>query len=112
MLNLQLQVRRSTIVDMVEKLQSFTRKLELLESDISTGRLLHFATLKTLLPEQVTELMAEFIKQLRADFTSRFEDYSVPKEILAFARDPLTVQSSADFSSLAKKNPLLGSGCI
>ena len=82
MLSLQLQGRGRTIVDMVEKLQSFTWKLELLESDVSTGRLLHFATLKTLLLGQVTDLIAEFIQQLRANFTSRFEDYSVPKEII------------------------------
>ena len=56
MLSLQLQGRGRTIVDMVEKLQSFTRKLKMLESDLSTGRLLHFATLKTLLPGKVTEL--------------------------------------------------------
>ena len=56
MLILQLQGRGRNIVDMVEKLQSFTRKLKMLESDLSTGRLLHFATLKTLLPGKVTEL--------------------------------------------------------
>lgn len=102
-LNLQLQGRGKTIVDMVEKLESFTRKLELLESDISTGRLLHFSTLKTQAPGQVTELMVDFIKRLRANFTSRFEDYSIPKDIIAFVRDPLTVRPSGDFSSLAKK---------
>lgn len=54
------------IVDMGEKLQSFTRKLELLESDISSGRLLRFSTLKT--QAQVTDLMVDFIKRLWAHF--------------------------------------------
>uniref|UniRef100_UPI00358F329E general transcription factor II-I repeat domain-containing protein 2A-like n=1 Tax=Myxine glutinosa TaxID=7769 RepID=UPI00358F329E len=102
-LNLHLQGRGKTIVDMVEKLESFTRKLELLESDISTGRLLHFSTLKTQAPGQVAELMVDFIKQLQVNFTSRFEDYSIPTDIIAFVCDPLTVRPSGDFSSLAKK---------
>ncbi|KAJ4945269.1 hypothetical protein JOQ06_013802, partial [Pogonophryne albipinna] len=88
---------------MVEKLESFTRKLELFESDISTGRLLHFSTLKSQALGQVTELMVDFIKQLRANFTSRFEDYSIPKDIIAFVRDPLTVRPSGDFTSQAKQ---------
>ncbi|XP_033969485.1 protein FAM200A-like [Trematomus bernacchii] len=102
-LNLQLQGRGKTIVDMVEKLESFTRKLQLFESDISTGRLLHFSTLKSQALGQVTELMVDFIKQLRANFTSRFEDYSIPKDIIAFVRDPLTVRPSGDFTSQAKQ---------
>lgn len=69
-LNLQLQGRGKTIVDMVEKLESFTRKLELFKSDISTGRLLHFSTLKSQALGQVTELMVDFIKQLRVNFTT------------------------------------------
>ena len=63
LLNLQLQGRDKTIVDMVEKLESFTRKLEMLEADISTGRLLHFSTLKKTVGE-VMELMVDFIKRL------------------------------------------------
>ncbi|KAJ4935312.1 hypothetical protein JOQ06_016848 [Pogonophryne albipinna] len=52
---------------------------------------------------QVTELMVDFIKQLRANFTSRVEDYSIPKDIIAFVRDPLTVRPSGDFTSQAKQ---------
>ncbi|KAF3832804.1 hypothetical protein F7725_026469 [Dissostichus mawsoni] len=52
---------------------------------------------------QVTELMVDFIKQLRANFTSRFEDYSIPKDIIAFVCDPLTVRPSGDFTSQAKQ---------
>ncbi|XP_053177223.1 SCAN domain-containing protein 3-like [Scomber japonicus] len=99
-LNFQLQGRDKTIVDMVEKLESFTRKLEMLEADISTGRLLHFSTLKT--AGQVTELMVDFIKRLRANFTSQFDDYSIPKDIIHFVRDP-SVKPADNFSSLAKE---------
>ena len=99
LLNHQLQGRDKTIVDMVEKLESFTRKLEMLEADISTGRLLHFSTLKKTAGE-VTELMADFIKRLRANFTSRFDDYSIPKDIIDLLRDP-AVKPADNFSSLA-----------
>uniref|UniRef100_A0A673J126 HAT C-terminal dimerisation domain-containing protein n=1 Tax=Sinocyclocheilus rhinocerous TaxID=307959 RepID=A0A673J126_9TELE len=41
------------------------------------------------------------------NFTSMFEDYSIPKDIIAFVHDPLTVRPG-DFSSLVKKMiPLL-----
>ncbi|XP_061589548.1 SCAN domain-containing protein 3-like [Cololabis saira] len=90
-----------------EMSMSFTRKLELFQSDLSTGRLLHFNTLKSQVRGEVTGLMVDFIQQLRANFKSRFEDYSIPRDIVAFVRDPLTVRS-ADFSSLAKETiPLL-----
>ncbi|KAL0146797.1 hypothetical protein M9458_057736 [Cirrhinus mrigala] len=101
LLNLQLQGRDKTIVDMVEKLESFTRKLEMLEADISTGRLLHFSTLKKT-AGKVTELMVDFIKGLRANFISRFDDYSIPKDIIDFIRDP-AVKPADNFSSLAKE---------
>ncbi|XP_071380293.1 SCAN domain-containing protein 3-like [Centroberyx affinis] len=100
--NLQLQGRGKSVVDMIEKLESFTRKLELFQSDISSGTLLHFSTLKSQGRGRVTGLMVDFIKQLQANFKSRFEDYSIPKDIISFVRDPFTVRS-ADFSSLAKK---------
>lgn len=101
-LNVQLQGRGKTIVDLVEKLESFSKKLELFYSDLSSGRLLHFATLKSQGRGKVTEVMLDFVKQLRTNFKSRFEHYSIPKDIIAFVRDPLTVRG-ADFSALTKK---------
>ena len=71
----------------------------MLEADISTGRLLHFSTLKK--TGEVTDLMVDFIKRLRANFTSRFDDYSIPKDIIDFIRDP-AVKPADNFSSLAK----------
>jgi hypothetical protein len=97
--------------------------------DLSSGRLLHFSTLKkrqavgpgrsivtevmedfsTLKKRQavgpgssiVTEVMEAFIKQ-RDNFSTRFEDYSMPEDI-AFVLDPLTVPPGGQYSSLAKK---------
>ncbi|XP_076137839.1 zinc finger BED domain-containing protein 5-like [Alosa pseudoharengus] len=100
-LNLQLQGRGKTIVDLIEKMDSFTRKLELFHSDLSSGRLLHFVTLKSQGGGRVTGIMTEFIDKLRANFQSRFRDYCVPREIVGFVRDPLSTRSE-EFSSLAK----------
>uniref|UniRef100_A0A3Q1GNQ4 HAT C-terminal dimerisation domain-containing protein n=1 Tax=Acanthochromis polyacanthus TaxID=80966 RepID=A0A3Q1GNQ4_9TELE len=101
-LNLQLQRRGKTVVDVVEKLQSFTKKLELFQSDILSGRLLHFSTLNSLGRGQITGLMTDFIEQLKANFKSRFENYSISMDIISFVHDPLTARCD-DFSTLAKK---------
>ncbi|KAK6302581.1 hypothetical protein J4Q44_G00269360 [Coregonus suidteri] len=74
---------------MVEKLEAFTRKFELFDLDLSSGRL---STLKKRQAEGpgrsiVTEMMDDFIKQLRDNFSTRFEDYSMPKDIIAFSRE-------------------------
>ena len=102
-LNLDLQGKEKIIVDMVEKLEAFIKKLELLDMDISSGRLLHFSTLKKLGSGKVNELMTDFIKQLQDNFTSRFDDYFIPKELIAFVREPLQVKPGGDFSSQARE---------
>ncbi|KAK3544569.1 hypothetical protein QTP86_017076 [Hemibagrus guttatus] len=51
----------------------------------------------------VTELMVDFIKQLQENFMSRFDNYSVPKAIIAFVLDPLSIQPSPESSLLARK---------
>ena len=75
--------------------------------DLSPGRLLHFSTLKKRQAVEpgrsiVTEVMGAFIKQPRDNFSTRFEDYSMPEDI-AFVLDPLTVHPGGQYSSLAKK---------
>ena len=50
----------------------------------------------------MTELMDDFIKRLRANFTSRIEDYSIPEDIIDYIRDP-AVKPANNFSSLAKE---------
>ncbi|CAL9706387.1 unnamed protein product [Knipowitschia caucasica] len=102
-LNLQLQGRGKIIVDMVEKLESFIKKLELFVTDMTSKRLVHFPTLKRHAPKQVTEAMVNFVRHVREEFLSRFEDYSCPKEIFAFVRDPLSVQANPEFSTIVKK---------
>ncbi|KAK1875836.1 SCAN domain containing protein 3 [Dissostichus eleginoides] len=70
----------------------------------SATRCIEELTLKSQALGQVTELMVDFIKELRANFTSRFEDYSmIPKDIIAFVHNPLTVRPSGDFTSQAKQ---------
>ncbi|XP_033833370.1 SCAN domain-containing protein 3-like [Periophthalmus magnuspinnatus] len=102
-LNLQLQGREKTIVDMVEKLEAFIKKLNLFETDMTSKRLLHFPTLKKHAPKEVTKGMVDFVKHVLGEFISRFEDYSSPKEILAFVRDPFSVQANPEFSLIVKE---------
>jgi hypothetical protein len=95
-------------VDKLEKYEACTMKLELFDMDMSSGRLLHFSTLKKRQAEApgrsiVTEVMEDFIKQPRDKLSTRFQDYSMPKDIVAFVCDPLTVRPGGEFSSLAKK---------
>ena len=75
-------------MDMVEKLEAFTRKLELFGLDLSSGRLLH-----------TEERQAEGSD----NFSTRSEYYSMPKDIIVFVHDPLTVHLGGELSSLAKK---------
>uniref|UniRef100_A0A3Q0RPI0 SPIN-DOC-like zinc-finger domain-containing protein n=1 Tax=Amphilophus citrinellus TaxID=61819 RepID=A0A3Q0RPI0_AMPCI len=45
-LNLRLQGREKTIIDLVEQTRAFQAKLELFAADLSSGRMLHFPTLR------------------------------------------------------------------
>lgn len=70
-------------------------KLELFDLD--------FSTLKKRQAEGPDRSMEDFIKQLRDNFSTRFEDYRMPMDIIAFVRAPLTVRPDGERSSLAKK---------
>ncbi len=45
-LNLALQGRDKTVIDLVEQMRAFPVKLDLFATDLSTGRMLHFPTLR------------------------------------------------------------------
>ena len=58
--------------------------------DIVSKQLLNFSTLKQHAPKQVIKTMIDFIKHVQREFRSRFEDFSFPREILAFVSDPIS----------------------
>lgn len=117
-LNEKLQGRNKTVLDLIEKLDAFGKKLDLFHSDISSGKLQHFSTLKKWLGEGpgsdiVTGTMKDFMVQLRDNFSTRFEDFGIPKDVIAFVRDPFSVSAGGEWFSQAKQvMPLLDESVI
>ena len=98
-LNVELQGRNKTVVDVVESLTAFQRKLVLFSSDLTT-KMLQFPTLRDFIKSstnaKVTAVMTDFIDKLRHNFAARFDDFKMPKELLHFVSNPFV---SADISS-------------
>uniref|UniRef100_UPI003AB06FCF zinc finger BED domain-containing protein 5-like n=1 Tax=Centroberyx gerrardi TaxID=166262 RepID=UPI003AB06FCF len=111
-LNLQLQGKEKSVVDMVEKLDAFGNKLDLFHTDLLSGRLLHFNTLKTVGVSNVTENMKKFITQLRENFSARFDDFAISRDVIEFVRDPFTISPGGEFSANVKKVMLLDEAAI
>uniref|UniRef100_A0A3Q3B518 HAT C-terminal dimerisation domain-containing protein n=1 Tax=Kryptolebias marmoratus TaxID=37003 RepID=A0A3Q3B518_KRYMA len=90
-LNLGLQGQNKTVVDLVEKLRAFQRKLVLFSSDLC-DKLLHFPTLSKLMKSSahasVTQVMLDFLDKLRDNFAARFNDFDMSGELMQFVRDP------------------------
>ncbi|RXN13362.1 SCAN domain-containing 3-like isoform X2 [Labeo rohita] len=102
-LNLQLQGKGKSVVDLVEKLDAFGNKLNLFHADLLSGRLLHFNTLKTVGEGNVTDKMKTFITQLKDNFSARFDDFFISRDVIGFVRDPFTISPSGEFSTNAVK---------
>lgn len=90
-LNLGLQGRNKTVVDVAESLTAFQKKIVIFSSDL-TNRMLHFPTLcdfiKSSESATVTQLMSDFMDKLRHNFAARFDDFNMPKELLHFVSNP------------------------
>ncbi|KAL0149128.1 hypothetical protein M9458_055560 [Cirrhinus mrigala] len=111
-LNLQLQGKGKSVVDLVEKLDAFGNKLDLFHADLLSGRLLHFNTLKTVGEGNVTDKMKTFITQLKDNFSARFDDFFISRDVIGFVHDPFTISPSGEFSTNAVKMPPLDEAAI
>ena len=62
-LNLGLQGRDKTVIELVEQMRAFQVKLDLFGTDLSTGRILHFPTLCKCIssPARITSVMTDFV---------------------------------------------------
>lgn len=71
-LNVGLQGRDKTVIDLVEKMHAFHFKLGLFAMDLRTGLLLHFPTLRKCIsfPAQITDVMTDFIVRLKENFAA------------------------------------------
>ncbi|MGH0183585.1 UNVERIFIED_CONTAM: hypothetical protein FKN15_012311 [Acipenser sinensis] len=52
---------------------------------------------------KVTNVMSDFLIKLKDNFNDRFQDFHVLKEVMMFARNPVTVSPESDFASTSKQ---------
>ena len=107
-LNLQLQGREKTIIDLVEKLSAFQDKLPLFLTDLQSVKLLYFPNLKEFIASTpgsatITNVIIELLNQLHTNFKAQFEDFSIPNNLMLFVQDPFKITPVSDLSSNAKK---------
>lgn len=80
-LNLQLPGKVKWGVDLVEKLDACGNKLDLFHIDLLSVRLLYFTTLKTAAVSNVTENMKKYITQPRENYSARFDDFAISRDV-------------------------------
>uniref|UniRef100_A0A3B4ZF37 HAT C-terminal dimerisation domain-containing protein n=1 Tax=Stegastes partitus TaxID=144197 RepID=A0A3B4ZF37_9TELE len=104
-LNLGLQGREKTIIDLVEQTRAFQAKLELFAADLSSGRMLHFPTVhKCITPTApVTAAMTDLVAKLKDNFASRLDGLSLPTEVKRFTKDPFSALATDDNLSTCAK---------
>lgn len=104
-LNVGLQGRDKTVIDLVEQMGAFQVKLDIFTTDLSTGRMLHFPTLRKCIssPLQITDVMAGFMTRLKENFTSRLDRLVLPTDVMSFAKNPFTAATHQDLSTRAKE---------
>uniref|UniRef100_A0A8C1PBE8 HAT C-terminal dimerisation domain-containing protein n=1 Tax=Cyprinus carpio TaxID=7962 RepID=A0A8C1PBE8_CYPCA len=86
-------------------MRAFPVKLDLFATDLITGRMLHFPTLRKCIssPAQITDVMTDFIARLKMNFAGRLDGLVLPTEVAVFVRDPFTVAIEGDLSARAKQ---------
>ena len=104
-LNVGLQGRDKTVIELVEQMRAFQVKLDLFGTDLSTGRMLHFPTLCKCIssPARITAVMTDFVARLKENFADRLDGLALPTEVMCFARDPFTVAIEGALSAKAKE---------
>lgn len=56
--------------------------------------------------------MKKFITQLRENFSARFDDFAISRDVIEFVRDPFTIRPGGEFSANVKKVMLLDEAAI
>ncbi|KAM9299122.1 zinc finger BED domain-containing protein 5-like [Gastrophryne carolinensis] len=104
-LNVKLQGKNQTIIDLVEVLRAFQKKLELFHSDLQ-GALLHFPTLSEHVQEAKTKENVfpnhgQFMWNLIENFKIRFQDFTIGQEVLLCIKNPYLVKNIGAFAAEA-----------
>lgn len=106
-LNQELQGREKSIADLVDRLCAFEAKLTILTKDLSDSKLMHFPHLREFMTtapgRHITHVMTDFMAKLTENFTQRFQKFTIPKEMLLFARDPFCLAPDGEVSLKAQE---------
>ncbi len=99
------QAATTDFVSVNQQMHAFQVKLDLIVTDLSTGRVLHVPTLCKCIssPAQVTDVMTHFIARLKENFASRLDWLALLTEVMDYARDPFTVAIEGGLSARAKE---------
>lgn len=105
-LNLQLQGRNKTVIDLQQKCKSFQAKLELFHRDIEAAHLLHFPTLKSILtPGCTVDCLSDFgafINKLQQEFAARFADFADLADVFLFVAGPFSMIPDGEWTAKAE----------
>ncbi|KAE8287511.1 Zinc finger MYM-type protein 6 [Larimichthys crocea] len=101
-LNLSLQGKDSHILRMYEKVEGFTKKLNMWQKKCEEGDVSHFPLLHAHLVSSavtrapVIKLVEEHLSKLSTDFNQYFQDIDKKSESLDWVRDPFTTTESSN----------------
>ena len=99
-LNQRLQGPDHFIFDMFQELQAFQLKLQLFQSHLQSGNLIHFETCQLFQREYQCDFSGyrESCETLQKEFNNRFQSFNGKKELFNFMRDPFscTVEAIPD----------------
>ncbi|XP_061737442.1 general transcription factor II-I repeat domain-containing protein 2-like [Nerophis ophidion] len=102
-LNLKLQGKKNTVCELMPEVRAFQRKLELFKSDIQE-ELLHFPKLLELTKgEGDHQCHLEFLEKLIANFKTRFDGFSLGKQVLLFTENLFLIRNVSVLSAEAKQ---------
>ena len=100
-LNLDLQGKGSSVAEILEHVNAFQVSLALFLPDI-TAKKLHFPTLRKVpVSRAALAVMKLLLQSLAKNFTERFGDFNIHKELLLFVRDPFAVDVSGSCAAEA-----------
>ena len=99
-LNLQLQGKDKTVIELLSSVESFQLKLELFKNDLRSNQF-QFETLKSYLAENedacISDTYIQFIEKLEKEFTQRFSQFKEIRHTVKLIKSPKTCNTSGEW---------------